>query len=312
MTVVRPLSMTSRKSPGSYRKPADVKDCTAKRGSVSPYCGCVNCLAIRRRYTKAKALGTVESVDSLSKRAWALIDKRMSAGWSPLAIQVGCDLPKDTLRTALQYRKANGQHRWNRRNSLIILKALTSTDAPTVGRVPSIGAFRRLEALRCIGYSTSALATESGVPIGTIRGMFAKRNGYEVLDVKTFGKIVTAYDRLSVRPLPDSHYPNLVRADAQRRGYLPPASWDEDIDDPDSGPIPSRERNVERLRTRAAGFELAADAGSAKRQAVRERRAKIRELHVSGLSHRKVSVQLRLTQRMVERDIQAMREEGML
>lgn len=96
--------------------------------------------------------------------------------------------------------------------------------------VPSYGARRRVQALMTLGYSLVYIGQEAGVSEKAFTGILRK----ETISRPLHEAIVAVYDRLEAIPR-SGHQASRTRRLAARRGFAPPAAWD-DIDDPNERP----------------------------------------------------------------------------
>ena len=113
--------------------------------------------------------------------------------------------------------------------------AVTSADIYTRGRpdgyVPSIGAKRRIQALYAIGHTAHTLAAHLDVHHSFLHNTVNQR-GHWITRARR-DLIVTAYNDLWNTPGTSTKN----RAEAARRGWVPPLAWDDDtIDDPRATP----------------------------------------------------------------------------
>lgn len=99
------------------------------------------------------------------------------------------------------------------------------------GWIDATGARRRIQALGVIGWSQRELATRTGIMHQHLNRIGTGR--IRTITGDTAATIAAVYDELWNRPGPT----NRSRADAARKGWLPPLAWDDDtIDDPKAQP----------------------------------------------------------------------------
>lgn len=93
-------------------------------------------------------------------------------------------------------------------------------------QAPALGTQRRIQALAALGWRMADIANAAGYT----RGHEAVTRLLRVPTVqrKTADRIATAYDQLSGKPGPS----NVVRTNAQKRGWAPPLAWDDIDNDP--------------------------------------------------------------------------------
>lgn len=115
----------------------------------------------------------------------------------------------------------------------------------TPGQVPAWRALRRWEALMALGYSASWIAGQIGVNNTGITPLLQGRS--KVMRRTFWVKLDALYRELESTPATADGDPlrarsiSFTRTLAKRRGYVPPAAWD-DIDDPDEQPSGARWR----------------------------------------------------------------------
>lgn len=122
-----------------------------------------------------------------------------------------------------------GQTRVQKRTADLIAR-VTFADCVTaaVGMVPSVGSIRRIRALMAIGWRHEDLRAHCGINTHVL----ASQRG-DMVEKVTHDAIRAAYDALWNRPGPSSR----TRRIAERQGFAPPLSWDDDtIDDPAAQP----------------------------------------------------------------------------
>lgn len=150
--------------------------------------------------------------------------------------------------------------------------------------VPGIGTVRRLQALVAFGYTRSYLADRLGVNPANATRLF---RGADRVTADTARRVESLFIELQMTPGPS----NRARNEGKRRGWALPFAWDEDtIDDPEAVP--------DHGEPGAGGVDI---------EAVANRRSRVAELTRWGLSASEIAVQLRITDRTVQRDRAAMR-----
>lgn len=201
--------------------------CVRRPGAVWTSCTCPDCSRANYRTKVLNSMGRVPR--SPSERAWAAIDDRMAAGWSPSAIASAAGIPPRTLHGQIERYQRTG-HRGAFLHATA--RALLTMGTPTEGYVGTHGATRRLRALTATGWSIADLAehlpTVNKVTIWELRSRPRAH-------VKTpiHNAITELYVRLSGTP----GHSVRARAIAVREGWVPPAGWDDDaLDDPAAAP----------------------------------------------------------------------------
>lgn len=197
--------------------------CVRKPGSVWSSCRCADCLRVNARTKALHELGRLPARPS--DAAWAVIEERTAAGWSPLAIASAAGIPARTLHNQIE-RYQNTGHRGDLHHATA--HAILHLGTPTDGWVGSHGARRRLRALAAAGWAIQDLHPRLSRPSQvTLYELRAGRR--DVVHAAAHNAIAALYDDLARTPgLSDR-----TRALAAREGWEPPASWDDDtIDDP--------------------------------------------------------------------------------
>lgn len=98
--------------------------------------------------------------------------------------------------------------------------------------IPALGVQRRIQALMCLGWTSTDIANECG--LGNRNGVLRVLHGQKGkpcrwVERKTYRRFAEVYERLSMT-LPDPTPPRArTKSIAARRGYMPPLAWD-DID----------------------------------------------------------------------------------
>ncbi|WP_020580165.1 hypothetical protein [Actinopolymorpha alba] len=112
-----------------------------------------------------------------------------------------------------------------------VTAAATRNRTRPTGQVPNIGARRRIQALRAIGWTTADIAHHADLSPSLIRDILARRGS--TITRTVHDGIRSAYDALAMTPGPSK----TSRTRALARGWAPPLAWDDDtMDDPNSQP----------------------------------------------------------------------------
>lgn len=122
-----------------------------------------------------------------------------------------------------------GRQQRVQRQTATWVSSLTLNDvyARASGRVPSIGAVRRVQALMALGWRKADLEAE-GIPSSQLI-----TRSRDLISIDGWRQVREVYDRLSMTPGPA----RTARDRAAVRGYPPPLAWDdESIDDPRAMP----------------------------------------------------------------------------
>jgi hypothetical protein len=105
-------------------------------------------------------------------------------------------------------------------------------------KVPTVGAIRRLQALRAIGWTMRDIAEKGNVPMGSVDSLLFKHR--DTMTRSLNARVTAAYELMSGTPGPSE----VMRTRARRAGWAPPAAWDDDtIDDPNAKPAGVREKD---------------------------------------------------------------------
>jgi len=143
--------------------------------------------------------------------------------------------------------------------------------------VISVGAERRIQALRAIGWDTVTLSGHLEMDRGDV-----SKVGRGLITYGKWERIRDTYERLSVQRGPSQRAVNHAR----RNGWLLPMEWEGyDIDHPQVTPP----RSVRSKRDDYYG-------------PIAERREKVRELTRLGLSAQQISIRLGVSERQITRD----------
>jgi hypothetical protein len=108
-------------------------------------------------------------------------------------------------------------------------------------KVPTVGAIRRLQALRAIGWTLRDISEKGGVPWGSIDSLLFKHRATMTRSLNA--RVTEAYERMSGTPGPSE----TTRAKAVRAGWAPPLAWGDDIDDPAATPNGVRQKDTATL-----------------------------------------------------------------
>lgn len=197
---------------------------------VAP-CACRPCRDATNRYAKRlrvdRELGRARRVDAAPIAERLRLLRAAGCSWRYLATTTGCS---ESQLSAI----SRDRHRTVLAATAAAVLAVRPTPTPT-GRVPAIGAARRLRALLAIGHTVAAIVDATGLDQTTISPLASGRQAS--VRPETAARIVAAYGRLSASVGPS----DLNRARAARQGWAPPHAWvDEPIDDPDAKPYPWR------------------------------------------------------------------------
>jgi len=201
-------------------------ECIRRPGSLFTLCMCPPCARRKRRLAKAARAGLLP--ERRTAAVWELVDARIAAGWSPLAVGSAAGLPERTIRSALDRRAHGAPGTWTHASEKALL---ASAPWPTDGMLGAHGPRRRLRALARVGYSLDALHQRSGLPMMTLSVIRSGR--VATVRADTHRVVRELYDALSMTPGASE----TTRTTAWRAGWASPLAWDDDtIDDPAAEP----------------------------------------------------------------------------
>jgi hypothetical protein len=104
------------------------------------------------------------------------------------------------------------------------------------GKVPNAGTQRRLRALHAVGHTWKSIGERLGVNVQSVREIagLSVQHPWEFCFVDTARRVEALYEEWwNVSPAGTAAH--RARLSAKRKGYLPPAAWDDDtIDDPEA------------------------------------------------------------------------------
>lgn len=148
-------------------------------------------------------------------------------GWSQRQIAL-----RSGVSAAIVHAIVRGVERVYCTTSTAILNVPLVSPPPTRKHaVYSIGAARRINALRYMGWPESTIAEKTGIAKGSIRNL-AQRNRTTCL-LSTHLEIARVYDELSMTRGPSRG----AATRARMKGFVSPLCWDEEtIDDPSARP----------------------------------------------------------------------------
>lgn len=106
--------------------------------------------------------------------------------------------------------------------------------------VPAVGSQRRVQGLIAVGWPTRTIAELAGVKQPVVGNI--AREMTECVTSSTHAGIIKAAATLLKSTAPEGHDRMMALRYADRRGFLPYGAWDsdEDMDDPEALPLPTR------------------------------------------------------------------------
>lgn len=102
------------------------------------------------------------------------------------------------------------------------------------GTITALGAMRRVQALRAIGWTVPALAEATGLSTAYLYQLSTGLRSQRI-NKRNAEAIDRAYRVLCVQPLHKGYGAKRARLAAKAAGWFPPMAWD-DIDDPQERP----------------------------------------------------------------------------
>ncbi|MFE4420377.1 hypothetical protein [Streptomyces sp. NPDC056817] len=217
-TTVKPLpphgSYARANGCPGYREPCNCKPCSNTRNRR------------KKQYRINSERGLPSRTDATPARE-ALNTLHQTMTWAQIAAATGTGV--SNLQDI-----AAGRRTTTTRDTITKILAVQPQPASDPQKyVDATGTSRRLQALRALGYSLTALEALTGC-------------GRHHLSLMTLGKrttlrhhvasrITSVYDTLAQKPAPEGLAANVTRAYAASQQWAPPAAWD-DIDDPTARP----------------------------------------------------------------------------
>lgn len=156
------------------------------------------------------------------------------------------------------WRIGSGKAKRARAETLRKILAL-DVDTATTRSVSALGTRRRVQALVRIGWPYSELTRRTGLGATTLRKVIYR----ERLTVGVAEKVAAVYRELAEKPGPSARATTL----ATRKGFLSPAAWGDDIDDPAARPNATG-YDEDRVRAYLSGGRPAALTKADKAEAV--------------------------------------------
>jgi hypothetical protein len=153
----------------------------------------------------------------------------LAAGFTDDWIASACGINKwQVHRIAARTRRGQPSTLFHGTTRLVLAADIRDGDS---GMAPALGLTRRLQALVALGYTQDHVSAATGISQGLLsritRGL-ANRS-----TARNWHAMVAYYDEVSMTPGPSS----TARANARKRGWVPPLAWDDDtIDDPNARP----------------------------------------------------------------------------
>lgn len=197
--------------------------CIRRPYAVWTSCRCDECVPLQRKTAKLYRHDyLMPTHDALRERAWAVLDRWITAAWSPSAMASASGLPVRYFDSLMGvYRKGHRQRIGPKHAEAII-----NHQFPVVGRMTALGTTRRLQALAALGWRLQDVQDRVDVPYSTLEAL-RLTGRVAATRVEVVQAVARVYDKLSMTPGPSGW----TRAHAERNRWAPPLAWD-DIDDP--------------------------------------------------------------------------------
>lgn len=220
--------MTAPHTPAALAPESEdsAQNCIRRATSTWSRCRCTDCRAHDARLAKLNRTGrfNTTALATANDRALTRIEHWMALGWEPLAIATAAGVGQPTMWGIVRELQAGHRRKLQHATARRILTA----GRPTAGRIGIAGSRRRLQALTWMGWGVERLSAEIGIPTGTLSDVRSD-HGPATLQATIAFTIADAYPRLSETWVNSP----LAHATAARRGWAPPAAWDDElIDDP--------------------------------------------------------------------------------
>lgn len=156
----------------------------------------------------------------------AHIARLEAAGWSLELIGLRAGMSRSAVGSMVR-RQPEHVRAVNARAILALRPADLHQLQRPAGRVPALGARRRVGALMALGWTYEELQARTDVFVRAVM-----RQDQETVTARVHREIAALYDDLCMTPGPSA----VTRARALRAGHAPPLAWDDNIDDPDATP----------------------------------------------------------------------------
>ncbi|TWP34478.1 hypothetical protein [Leekyejoonella antrihumi] len=197
------------------------------------------------QYSRDRARGIRRYVPA--ERTRARLEMLVTHGASLRTLAKITELSGTAIGQIIAGRRAQVQSRTARRVKQLRLRDVYGDQAD--GLVPSLGALRRVRALRALGWDGPSLTAAGAAHTNQL--LAARRDH---ITIGRWRQIDQVYERLSMTPGPSP----AARRRARHKGWPPPLAWDEDtIDDPGAKPCELAQSNellVDEVAIRRAVF----------------------------------------------------------
>jgi len=200
--------------------------CVRKPGSTWTACRCSECHVRRCRESKLYRCGRLQLPDR--DAAMARVLWWIDMGWEPSAIASATGLTLTGTQAILGRVKAGVRFLQGH-----TVAAVLGAGRPTSGRMLVVGTRRRLQALAWNGWTLEAISERTGVPMMSLSN--ARTGARRLVSVATRNAVADVYEQLQNQHQQGGS--GRAAFIARKRGWAPPAAWDDDtIDDPGAQP----------------------------------------------------------------------------
>jgi DNA-binding NarL/FixJ family response regulator len=255
--------------------------------------GCALCQANARRYDRkrrhAVAAGTWKPIVP-AREVLDHIAQLQAQGMSLAAIARRARLSPKTIGPI-----SRGQRNHLHGPTAAAILAVKPARELPAGWVDAAGTARRIRALVAFGYGLSEQARRLDRHLQQVWEWAWARQ--DAVTVANRDAVAALYEQLSATPAPPSQSATRARNEAARRGWYPPAAWD-DIDDPDAQPTLG---DPDALVVDWVLIERACDGEvPLARLNTGERQEAVRRLAATGMAHSTIALRLHAAKRTVD------------
>lgn len=200
--------------------------CTKRGESYWTTCACDDCKVLRWRRNKYFKAGKFSRVPAevAEARVFGWLDDGFEAEW----IASACGISPTAIHRAARHHRQGIPWQVGPARSEQIMRA--DIWSATTGRCPSIGTTRRLQGLAVNGWTLEHIFELTGVPETSLSPV--QRGARKRVSASIYHPVRDLFERIG-----DDVGPSTKGATrAQRRGWWPPAAWDNPDTDPDLEP----------------------------------------------------------------------------
>jgi hypothetical protein len=231
--------------------------CYVNRGCQLPQCraAATEARAVRRRAAAYREWGAEPDwVDADEVREHVAVLR--AAGMTEKHITAAAGLPEGALRNVLYRQQGQPLSKRVRRRTAEAVLSVTAPSEPAADwvLVDASGTRRRLQALAALGWSWQAVGEHAGYTSDHVRWLTKQPH----VAAGAARRITVVYDKLSMHFPADCLAVRRTKSRAEKRGWLPPLAWDDDlIDLPDNELAAELQRQVDAMtdEERAACYQ---------------------------------------------------------